>query len=238
MSDPLSPATRALLEAAKSDAPRAAARAQMWSAVSTATGVAAAAVKGGAAVGAVGAMTAAASSGKLLVVGAFLGSVLTASVGYGVVRVALGARHESPKTAEVTSPRASESQAKTWVPVGETPTDPASAPASPPQAAIATESASPAKAAASTLQAPRKIVVGSEDALDRAGALLLEVTRRALWRWPIRPLASPRSSSPRRWPFDPSRSVSSVKTPRPRRSTWPCGRSTPVTPSPADGASD
>jgi hypothetical protein len=122
----------------------------------------------------VGAMTAAASSGKLLVVGAFLGSVLTASVGYGVVRVALGARHESPKTAEVTSPRASESQAKTWVPVGETPTDPASAPASPPQAAIATESASPAKAAASTLQAPRKIVVGSEDALDRAGALLLE----------------------------------------------------------------
>jgi hypothetical protein len=94
MRDPLSPATRALLDAAKSDAPRMAARAQMWGAVSTATGVAAAAVKGGVAAGVTAAAAATASSGKLLVVGAFLGSMLTAGVGYGVVHVVTSSHHE------------------------------------------------------------------------------------------------------------------------------------------------
>jgi hypothetical protein len=83
MGDPLSPATRALLQAAKSDAPGAAARAQMWGGVSTATGVAVVAAKGGALTGLA---VASASSGKFLVLGALLGSVLTAGVGYGVVR--------------------------------------------------------------------------------------------------------------------------------------------------------
>jgi hypothetical protein len=90
--DALSASTRALLNAAKSDAPQAAARAQMWGAVSTATGIAAAAAKGAAGTGvaaATGAVTAA--SGKLLVVGALLGSALTAGFGYALVH---GARIE------------------------------------------------------------------------------------------------------------------------------------------------
>jgi hypothetical protein len=84
--DAFSASTRALLNAAKSDAPQAAARAQMWGAVSSATGMAAAAAKGAAGTGVVGVTGAAtAASGKLLVMGALLGSALTAGFGYALV---------------------------------------------------------------------------------------------------------------------------------------------------------
>jgi hypothetical protein len=78
----LSPTARALLQAAKSDAPQAAARAQIWGGVSSAAGLATAA-KGG-----LGASLAATTtaSGKLLVVGALLGSAVTAGFGYAIVR--------------------------------------------------------------------------------------------------------------------------------------------------------
>jgi hypothetical protein len=82
MSD-LSPGVRALLAAAKSDGPSAAARTSMWGAVSTATGVAATAATAGSSI----AVGAAASSSKLLVVGALLGSALTLGVTLAVVRV-------------------------------------------------------------------------------------------------------------------------------------------------------
>ena len=66
----LSPATRALLDAAKSDGPGAAARLKMWGGVSTATGIAAAAQAGGAA----GSTVAAVSSAKLVIAGALFGA--------------------------------------------------------------------------------------------------------------------------------------------------------------------
>jgi hypothetical protein len=97
----LSPATRALLQAAKSDGPRVAARAKMWGAVSAASGLAVAA-KGGAAAGSVAAAT---SSGKLLVAGALFGSALTVGITLAVVRVVsggsepAGARVETPSAA-------------------------------------------------------------------------------------------------------------------------------------------
>jgi hypothetical protein len=78
----LSSGVRALLAAAKSDGPSAAARTSMWGAVSTATGVAATAATAGSSI----AVGAAASSGKLLVVGALLGSALTLGVTLAVVR--------------------------------------------------------------------------------------------------------------------------------------------------------
>jgi hypothetical protein len=97
----LSPSTRALLQAAKSDGPRVAARAKMWGAVSAATGLAVAA-KGGAAAGSVAAAT---SSGKLLVAGALFGSALTIGITLAVVRVVsggpepAGARTKAPSSA-------------------------------------------------------------------------------------------------------------------------------------------
>jgi hypothetical protein len=100
MGDTFSPAARALLDAAKSDAPRAAARVQMWGAVSTATGVAAVAAKGGVAAGVVAAT---ASSGKLLVVGALLGSVLTAGVGFAVARSVGADRPDGSRVVETAS---------------------------------------------------------------------------------------------------------------------------------------
>jgi len=99
----LSPATRALLQAAKSDGPRAAARAKMWGAVSTATGIAAAAQVGGAA----GSAVAASSSAKLVLAGALFGSALTVGIALAVVRVVSsgsgvgGARLDAPATTEV-----------------------------------------------------------------------------------------------------------------------------------------
>lgn len=98
MSD-LSPGVRALLDAAKSDAPSSAARTSMWGAVSTATGVAAAGA------GSSIAVATAASSSKLLVVGALFGSALTLGVALAVVRVAPGLavprRGLSRETAEI-----------------------------------------------------------------------------------------------------------------------------------------
>jgi hypothetical protein len=87
----LSSSTRALLDAAKSDAPGAAARMKMWGAVSGATGLAAAAQgalsTGAAAQGSVAAGVVAASSAKLLVAGAVFGSALTVGIALAVVRV-------------------------------------------------------------------------------------------------------------------------------------------------------
>jgi hypothetical protein len=101
----LSPSTRALLDAAKSDGPAAAARLKMWGALSTATGIAAAA-HAGVATGATTAGTvAAAGSAKLLVAGAIFGSALTVGVALAVVRVVsggsvVGARLAAPATVE------------------------------------------------------------------------------------------------------------------------------------------
>jgi|HubBroStandDraft_2_1064218.scaffolds.fasta_scaffold74396_2 hypothetical protein len=88
----MSPVARALLHAAKSDAPGAAARAQIWGAVSSAAGLAAAGEAGAAAGAGLGAT--AVASGKLLVVGALLGSALTAGLGFAVVRWASDDRRE------------------------------------------------------------------------------------------------------------------------------------------------
>jgi hypothetical protein len=96
----LSPTTRALLQAAKSDGPRAAARAKMWGAVSTATGIAAAAQVGGAA----GSAVAASSSAKLVLAGALFGSALTVGIALAVVRVVAGgpgAKLDAPAATEV-----------------------------------------------------------------------------------------------------------------------------------------
>jgi hypothetical protein len=93
----LSPTARALIDAAKSDGPRAAARAKMWGAVSSATGIA---VAGGAVAGT--SAVAAASSGKLLAAGALFGSALTVGIAVAIVRlvsggpVLPGARLEAP----------------------------------------------------------------------------------------------------------------------------------------------
>ncbi len=76
----LSASTRALLEAARSDAPAAAARAQMWTGVATTVGLA----------GAAGTSIAAgttASASKLLAVGALLGSAVTVGVTLALLRV-------------------------------------------------------------------------------------------------------------------------------------------------------
>jgi hypothetical protein len=99
----LSPTTRALLQAAKSDGPRAAARAKMWGAVSTATGIAAAAQVGSSA----GSAVAASSSAKLVLAGALFGSALTVGIALAVVRVvaagsgAEGAKLDVPAAMEV-----------------------------------------------------------------------------------------------------------------------------------------
>jgi hypothetical protein len=82
MGDSLSPAARALLQSAKADAPGAVARAQIWGGVSSATGLAATA-HGAAGAGLVATTV---TSGKLLVVGALLGSAVTAGFGYALAR--------------------------------------------------------------------------------------------------------------------------------------------------------
>src|ERR1700722_12116653 len=100
----LSPTARALIDAAKSDGPRAAARAKMWGAVSSATGIA---VAGGAVAGT--SAVAAASSGKLLAAGGLLGSALTVGIAVAIVRlvsggpVLPGARLEAPVASEARS---------------------------------------------------------------------------------------------------------------------------------------
>jgi hypothetical protein len=100
----LSPTARALIDAAKSDGPRAAARAKMWGAVSSATGIA---VAGGAVAGT--SAVAAASSGKLLAAGALFGSALTVGIAVALVRlvsggpVLPGARLEAPVVSEARS---------------------------------------------------------------------------------------------------------------------------------------
>jgi hypothetical protein len=178
MGDSLSPATRALLDAAKSDAPRAAARAQVWGAVSTATGVAAGVVKGGTALG-VAAATA--SSGKLLVVGALLGSLLTAGVGYGVARLVTG-RHgdvvEAPEEGRLST---ASPDPVLPIPIHLDPQNalggdgPSSSQAGP---ASATRSPSSPN---STACAVRVIRTGTEDPLGRV-ATLIEEANRALRR--------------------------------------------------------
>jgi hypothetical protein len=78
----LSPTTRALLRAARGDAPNAAARAKIWTSVGG-TGAA-----GGAAVGSAAAKAAALSgSAKLLVLGALFGSAITVGVATFAIRV-------------------------------------------------------------------------------------------------------------------------------------------------------
>jgi len=115
MKESLSPTTRALLQAARSDGPGAAARVKMWTTVSTATGIAAAAQAGGVA----GSTVAAASSAKLVLAGALFGSALTVGIALAVVRVvsggpALGATTLEAPSAEVghavAGDRASESR--------------------------------------------------------------------------------------------------------------------------------
>jgi hypothetical protein len=100
MGDSLSPAARALLEAAKADAPGAAARAQIWGGVSSATGLAATA-HGAAGAGMVATTV---TSGKLLVVGALLGSAVTAGFGYALVRATAVDHHVGVVASQVALP--------------------------------------------------------------------------------------------------------------------------------------
>ncbi len=89
----LSPATRALLDVAKADGPKAAARAKVWGAVSVATGSVAAGVvaaaPSGVALAPAMAATTAASSVKGIVIGALLGSAVTVGLAVAIARVAL-----------------------------------------------------------------------------------------------------------------------------------------------------
>jgi hypothetical protein len=177
MSD-LSPGVRALLNAAKSDAPSGAARASMWGAVSTATG--AGAVGAGSSI----AVATAASSGKLLVVGALLGSALTLGVALAVVRVAPGVavpRRALPReTAEMArssgEPSYDEVQA---IPLAiDTPRSSIAAPvglAGPLRVARGTS------AVARTTKGAGSVHVGLEDPLMREAALVAEA-RGALLR--------------------------------------------------------
>ena len=82
----LSRGARALLDAAKSDGPRAASRASIWGAVSAAAGAAATATA--ATSGSTFAAAASVSSGKLLTLGALLGSGLTLGMTLAILRVA------------------------------------------------------------------------------------------------------------------------------------------------------
>jgi hypothetical protein len=99
MSEPrLSPATRALLRAAKADAPSAAARAKVWSTVASTAGGAA----GACAAGVVGTastppgvlVASGASASKMLVLGALLGGTVT--VGLATFLLQLGPAPEGP----------------------------------------------------------------------------------------------------------------------------------------------
>ncbi len=98
----LTPTTRALLEAAKTDAPSAAARNRIWGGVSVAAGLGGvgasvtagslASNSGAAGAGGAGAGGAAATvaASKLLAIGALLGSTVTVGVAIAVLRIATG----------------------------------------------------------------------------------------------------------------------------------------------------
>lgn len=79
---PLSSMTKAMIEAARTDAPSAAARAKMWSNVSSAIGGGAAAAGGAA-----GAIAGSAGAAKLLVLGALFGGTLTVGLAVTMLRV-------------------------------------------------------------------------------------------------------------------------------------------------------
>ena len=88
MSPPLSPATRALLNAAKADGPSAAARAKVWSGVSGAVGGAVAAGGAATAAGAAGALGAVGgSAAKMLAIGTLLGGTVTVGLATMLLRI-------------------------------------------------------------------------------------------------------------------------------------------------------
>jgi hypothetical protein len=95
---------RSLIEAAKADAPNAAARAKVWAGVSTVVGEGAALAGGGAVSGSAGAT-------KMLVLGTLLGGSLTVGIGAALLLMrgaspgpAVGATIAAPAPGEVASP--------------------------------------------------------------------------------------------------------------------------------------
>jgi hypothetical protein len=95
---------RSLIEAAKADAPNAAARAKVWAGVSTAVGE-------GAALASSGAVAGSASATKMLVLGTLLGGSLTVGIGAAVLLMrgaapspGAGATIAAPAPGEVASP--------------------------------------------------------------------------------------------------------------------------------------
>lgn len=82
----LSSTTKAMIEAARSDAPSAAARAKVWSQVSGAVGAAGTAI-GGAAGGAAAGLAGGAGAAKLLTMGALLGGTLTVGLAITVLKM-------------------------------------------------------------------------------------------------------------------------------------------------------
>jgi hypothetical protein len=82
----LSSTTKAMIEAARSDAPSAAARAKVWSQVSGAVGAAGTAI-GGAAGGAAAGLAGGSGAAKLLTMGALLGGTLTVGLAVAVLKM-------------------------------------------------------------------------------------------------------------------------------------------------------
>jgi hypothetical protein len=178
----LSPSTRALLKAARSDGPRMAARAKMWGAVSAGTGVAAAAGLGAGATAGTGTTVAAASSAKLLVAGALFGSTLTVGIALAVVRVVSGGGHSlaSPRlevTTETVSDRSGLEESRRAdppaIPLRLDTTEGSQAPAF---ATVAKEEpvASPVKARLAKAPGSSGVHAGAEDPLWREESLILE----------------------------------------------------------------
>ncbi len=162
--------TRALLDAAKSDAPSQLAKAKIWGGVAATT---AAAAGVGASAGSVAAM----GSGKLMVVGALFGSAVTVGLAMALMHVgplapaSEGARLRAQSHAEVAPPR---------------PAAPAApAPAAPDPAAVQTIDLDDAPAAPTTAATPARAIrkpraarspaaVDRDELLEREGFLVSE----------------------------------------------------------------
>jgi hypothetical protein len=170
-------ATRALLEAAKADAPSAAARAKVWSGVAAATGVASAGAAAASAITTSSAPPAATGGGAVAGVTLFGGAVVVglATVLLRIVAVSSPPPPHSPSPATISPPSVPVPPPAPLPLPGAAPVvpKPAGAPAPAPTLASAASASSPGAPPRSPVHLPTRSPDG-DDALDREAALVAQ----------------------------------------------------------------
>jgi hypothetical protein len=171
----LTPATRALLRAAKADAPSAAARAKVWSNLGTVggaagAGAAATAAGAGGSLAPAGVATSTAVATKMLALGTLLGGTITVGLAAALLRI-------GPAPTDVPPP--SSAPLAAYAPAAYAPPPPTAAVSAPvvasaPSPVAVSVSAPPAAGAHHVPGPPAHIVPTSDDTLAREAAFVAE----------------------------------------------------------------